>query len=182
MRLSGRSLLSLGLVVSSAVVTLFACGVDQEAHLPGLPNALPNKPGGAGFTAGLGTDGGVGGGSGFGGAGGSFGVGGGSTSSGPALSLCDVVAGSNVAGSACANCINASVTGACLTAKTNCQNDALCQSAAGACAGCGQLDSCIEQCLDMSSIYQELVSCEDQQCGQGCGHSPPLTCTITDGG
>ncbi len=182
MRLSGRLFLVLGLATGASVVTLFACGVDQEQHLPGLPDALPNNPGGAGFSA-SGADGGVGGGGGFGGAGGA----GGGAIAGPAQSLCDVVAAANVAGSQCATCINTTAGGACATQASACTGDTTntCTGAEAACAACTPgttFDGCIVQCLDTSALYQQLVTCEFQNCNSLCGWSPPLACAITDGG
>ena len=189
MRLSGRLFLVLGLATGTAVVTLFACGVDQEPHLPGLPDALPNNPGGAGFVAGLGAGGassGAGGGSGFGGAGGAVGAGG-STSTGTqgAQSVCDLIVASTVSGSACANCVNQAAGSGCVNQAQACDGNTLCLKAEMLCAACtpgSGAQACVESCINYSVDYQALVACENAVCASSCGVTPPLTCSITDGG
>lgn len=174
MRLASRILVVGAVAFGPAVVALLGCGVDMEGTLPGLPNQIPNVPGGGVGSIGAGT----------GGSSTTTSTSTGSTSGGP-VTPCGCAAASQVAGSTCATCFNASdgVAGSmgCGTQFVNCGST--CKAQIQCLTTCDGGAACIDKCITNDATYEALLLCQCNLCASQCQMSTPVMCAIgLDGG
>jgi hypothetical protein len=168
MRLASRILVVVAVAVGPAVVAVIGCGIDTAANLPGLPNEIPNTPGGGVGTVSA-----------------SEGSSSSSTSTGitttPALTPCDCAASLVVTGSPCSACAIATETDQCLTQFDSCTGG--CNTTLQTLTTCDGGALCINQAITGNTAYEQLLLCQCNACLASCGQATPIACEISlDGG
>jgi hypothetical protein len=161
MRLVGRILVVLAAAGGPAVVVLIGC--NDNSHLPGLQNEVPNTINTVPVVL---PDSGTGTGSSSSGA-----------PAGPAMSLCDCAASITAGATACKSCEQAM----CTPQYTACQAST-CAQAIQCVFGCNNSGPCIANCIAVNPAYEAFVTCLLQSCASACGWSTPLPCPLPDAG